>query len=134
LPAGAGPTESRARGGHRRAARRRRRQKRLARGEAAAAAAEPPLGALLPPTALGVISEAFGDALATFVRDNPDGVLSARGKRVRRRSSAAAPSPRHLARPAVPRFQGSLLVVNRQTTFCPIQALVGPGAAHLLSS
>ena len=42
-----------------------------------------PVSAALPPTALGVTSEAFADSLAAFVRDNPDGVLSARRKRVR---------------------------------------------------
>ena len=41
------------------------------------------MNAVLPPTALGVTSEAFADSLATFLRDNPDGVLSARRKRVR---------------------------------------------------
>lgn len=42
-----------------------------------------PVSAALPPMALGVTSEAFADSLAAFVRDNPDGVLSARRKRVR---------------------------------------------------
>ncbi len=59
----------------------RRRQKRLEKGREAKAAAEAPLNAVFPPTALGVTSEAFADRLAAFVRDNPDGVLSARGKR-----------------------------------------------------
>lgn len=59
----------------------RRRQKWLEKGREAKAAAEAPLNAVFPPTALGVTSEAFADRLAAFVRDNPDGVLSARGKR-----------------------------------------------------
>ncbi|KAK9845826.1 hypothetical protein WJX81_003612 [Elliptochloris bilobata] len=69
------------------------RQKRLERGRASKAASEPPLSALLPPTALGVTSEAFADSLAAFVRNNPDGVLTARGKR-RREGGARAPDPR----------------------------------------
>ncbi len=39
------------------------------------AAREAPLTADLPLTALGVTSEAFQDALGSFVRSNPEGVL-----------------------------------------------------------
>lgn len=51
-----------------------------------------PVAAALPPTALGVTSEAFADRLAAFVRDNPDGVLSGRRKRVRLHLRAALAS------------------------------------------
>ena len=54
----------------------RKRQKQLRNERSAAAADERlPLLARKPAGLLGVSSEAFGDALAAYVRDNPDGLL-----------------------------------------------------------
>ena len=53
----------------------RQRQRRLEKGQVNKAGREPPLTADLPLTALGVASEAFQDALAAYVRANPEGTL-----------------------------------------------------------
>jgi len=53
----------------------RQRQRRLEKGQREKAAREPPLTAELPLTAQGVASEAFLDALGSFVRANPKGAL-----------------------------------------------------------
>jgi hypothetical protein len=54
----------------------RKRQKQLRNGRSAAAVDERlPLLARKPAGLLGVSSEAFGDALAAYVHDNPDGLL-----------------------------------------------------------
>lgn len=53
----------------------RQRQRRLEKGQLDKAAREAPLTADLPLTALGVASEAFQDALGTYVRTNPEGTL-----------------------------------------------------------
>ncbi len=70
----------------------RRRQRRLEKGLAAKAAAEPPVTAELPLTALGVSSEAFQDALAAFLRADPEADLVAAAAPDQALGAAGSPS------------------------------------------
>ncbi|CAL8467924.1 g7462 [Coccomyxa elongata] len=69
--------------------RNRQRQRRLEKGQVNKAGREPPLTADLPLTALGVASEAFQDALATYVRTNPEGTLHSASSPLKKRKKAA---------------------------------------------
>ncbi len=66
----------------------RQRQRRLEKGQVNKAGREPPLTADLPLTALGVASEAFQDALAAYVRTNPDGTLHSASSPLKKVSNA----------------------------------------------
>ena len=88
----------------------RRRQRRLEKGLAAKAAAEPPVTAELPLTALGVSSEAFQDALAAFLRTDPERDLAAAAATPDQALADAAGSPGK----KVPGLSASLLLLLKR--------------------
>ncbi|KAK9909518.1 hypothetical protein WJX75_003467 [Coccomyxa subellipsoidea] len=105
--------------------RNRQRQRRLEKGQLDKAAREAPLTADLPLTALGVASEAFQDALGTYVRTNPEGTLQSTASSAKKRKKAAAADAAAASEQAPRSAEGFARLMELKF----LRALAAPGEA-----